>query len=113
MKDCLGRVAARVALERPAEGFGCWNVRAMARWSQAPPLPWPRQGRRIFTVCSITVLPELTIIIPKAVTVGFQSLCLGVVHRFLSALKTGTEPWNLQLGCKGGLVPTSSANLVG
>ena len=83
------------------------------RWSQAPPLPWPRQGRRIFTACSITVLPELTIIIPKAVTVGLQSLCLGVVRRFLSALKTGTEPWNLQLGCKGGLVPTSSANLVG
>ena len=26
----------------------------------------------------------------------------GVVRRFVSALKTGTEPWNLLLGCKAG-----------
>ena len=32
---------------------------------------------------------------PTAVTVGFQSLHLGVVRHFLPALKTQTEPhWN-------------------
>jgi hypothetical protein len=42
-----------------------------------------------------------------AVPAGFQSLGLGVVCRFLSALKTGTEPKPLNLaalllGCKAG-----------
>jgi hypothetical protein len=34
-----------------------------------------------------------------AVTVGFQSLGLGVVRNFLSGLKTGTEPWNPGTWC--------------
>ena len=29
-----------------------------------------------------------------AVTVGLQSLSLALVHQFLLALNTGTEPWN-------------------
>ena len=38
---------------------------------------------------------------PTAVTVGFQSLSLGVVHHFVAALKTGTkpEPWNPRTCC--------------
>jgi hypothetical protein len=45
---------------------------------------------------------------PTAVTVGFQSLGLGVVPRLLPTDRNaGTlEPWNLLLGCKAGAMMT-------
>ena len=35
-----------------------------------------------------------SVLFRTAETVGFQSLGLGVVHRFLWALQAGMEPWN-------------------
>ena len=49
--------------------------------------------------------------LPTAVTVGFQSLGLGLARCFTLSPKTGTAPWNLGtleplqlLGCKAGLI---------
>ena len=49
--------------------------------------------------CLITLQSWVNSVCILLSTVGFQYLGLGVVRRFLSALKTGTEPWNSGTCC--------------